>query len=120
MNLTIYNESAHEILQVNASCNDILLKLKQVCCDKANINDVQKIVISKDGDELMGDNKMLKEFNIGNEDLLVLNIKQHSSANLSSPANAASTIDFSNIKVNMLKYFEFYSSLHFIIYYLST
>ena len=114
MNLTIYNESAHEIFQVNSSCNDILLKLKQVCCDKAKINDVQKIVISKDGDELIGDNKMLKEFNIGNEDLLVLNMKQNSLASSFSPANATPTIDFSNIKVNMLKYFEYNSSLHFI------
>ena len=114
MNLTIYNESTNEVSQVNALSDDTLLKLKQVCCDKAKIYDVQKIAISKDGDELIGDNKMLKEFNIVNEDLLVLSIKQNSSANFSSPANATPTIDFSNIKVNMLKYFEYNSSLHFI------
>jgi len=103
MKISVYNGTSDKVFQVEAMCDETLKRLKEICCAKLKPNVTNKIKISKDGNELLGDEKQLKELNIVDNDFLILEeIKQNVPATSSIPGNSTSTvpmIDFSKVKV---------------------
>ena len=100
MKISVYNSTSDMVFQVETTFSETLKQLKEKCCIQIKANETNNIKISKDGNELLGDEKQLKELNIVDNDFLILVvIKQTVQATSSNSTNTAPMIDFSKIKV---------------------
>jgi len=103
MKISVFNSTSDKVFEVETTFSETLKQLKEKCCIQIKANETKNIKISKDGNELLGDEKQLKELNIVDNDFLILvEIKQtfqEFSSTSTSSTNTAPMIDFSKIKV---------------------
>ena len=103
MKISVFNSTSDKVFEVETTFSETLKQLKEKCCIQIKMNETKNIKISKDGNELLGDEKQLKELNIVDNDFLILvEIKQtfqEFSSISTSSTNTAPMIDFSKIKV---------------------